>query len=53
MSASQHNKILAAFYNRLVEGGKAKKVALVAVMRKLLCLVRRIAQNPEFVPAEG
>ena len=53
VSASQHNKILAAFYNRRVEGGKAKTVALVAVMRKLLCLVRRIAQNPEFVPAEG
>lgn len=51
--ASRHNKILAAFYGRLVRQGKAKKVALVAVMRKLLCLMRRIAQDPEFVPAQG
>lgn len=51
VSASQHNRILSAFYDRLVKGGKAKKVALVAVMRKLLCLLRRIAQNPDFVPA--
>jgi transposase len=51
VSASRHNRILAVFYDRLVGQGKAKKVALVAVMRKLLCLLRRIAQNPDFVPA--
>lgn len=51
LSASKHNRILSAVYDRLVEAGKAKKVALVAVMRKLLCLMRRIAQNPDFVPA--
>lgn len=50
VSASQHNKILSAFYDRLVSKGKLKKVALVAVMRKLLCLARRIAQNPNFEP---
>ena len=51
VTASRHNRILSAFYERLVKAGKAKKVALVAVMRKLLCLLRRIAQNPDFVPA--
>ena len=51
LSASRHNGILSAFYSRLVKAGKAKKAALVAVMRKLLCLLRRIAQNPDFVPA--
>jgi transposase len=51
VSASQHNEILSAFYGRLVKQGKEKKVALVAVMRKLLCLMRRIAQTPDFVPA--
>jgi transposase len=53
ISASQHNVILSAVYDRLVKAGKAKKVALVALMRKLLCLMRRIAQDPGFVPAQG
>lgn len=34
--ASRHNKILGEFYQRLVKKGKAKKLALTAVMRKLL-----------------
>lgn len=51
ISASRHNKILSAFYLRLIGTGKAKKVALIAVMHKLLSLLRRIAQNPDFVPA--
>ncbi len=51
VTASRHNRILSAVYARLVKAGKAKKVALVAVMRKLLCLMRRIAQNPDFVPS--
>jgi transposase len=36
LSASQHNARLKIFYERLVSAGKAKKVALVAVMRKML-----------------
>ena len=51
--ASHHNETLSKFYNRLVKAGKAKKSALVAVMRKLLCLFRRIAQNPGFNPIEA
>jgi transposase len=51
LSASRRNAILSAFYRRLRDAGKPPKVALVAVMRKLLCLMRRIAQNPDFVPA--
>ena len=39
LSASQHNAVLRPFYQRLLKAGKAKKVALTAVMRKLLiCL---------------
>jgi transposase len=39
LSASQHNAVLSPFYQRLLKAGKAKKVALTAVMRKLLiCL---------------
>ncbi len=36
LSASQSNPLLKAFYRRLVEKGKPKKVALTAVARKLL-----------------
>jgi transposase len=51
LSASRRNAILSVFYRRLRDAGKPAKVALVAVMRKLLCLLRRIAQKPDFVPA--
>ena len=36
VSASQHNPVMKAFYNRLVGGGKLTKVALVAVMHTML-----------------
>ena len=36
LSASRFNPILKAVYQRLRAAGKAHKVALVAVMRKLL-----------------
>lgn len=36
VTAIRCNEVLAAFYRRLVAAGKPKKVALVAVMRKLL-----------------
>ncbi len=37
--ASRRNPIIAAFYQRLLKTGKAKKVALVACMRKLLTIL--------------
>ena len=51
LSASRHNRTLAAVYKRLTGAGKARKVALTAVMRKLLCVIRRLVQDPGFVPA--
>jgi len=36
--ASRRNPIIAAFYQRLLDAGKVKKVALVACMRKLLTI---------------
>ncbi len=36
--AIRHNPVLKAVYERLVKNGKPKKVAIVAVMRKLLIL---------------
>ena len=34
--ATRHNKILREFYQKLIARGKPKKLALTAVMRKLL-----------------
>ena len=36
--AIRHNPVLKAVYERLVNNGKPKKVAIIAVMRKLLIL---------------
>jgi transposase len=48
VSASRHNVVLSAFYAKLLARGKAKKVSLVAVMRKLLMLLHRLATDPNF-----
>lgn len=47
-AASQYNPILRDFYNHLIEKGKLPKVALVAVMRKLIELLNLVLKNPEF-----
>jgi transposase len=49
--AAKHNPILAVFYRRLISAGKCHKQALVAVMRKLIVLLDRIAGDPQFIPA--
>jgi transposase len=46
--ASRTNPILAAFYQRLKANGKPAMVCLVAVMRKLVCLMNRLIQDPNF-----
>jgi transposase len=43
--ASRHNPVLAAFYRRLRDLGKPPKVALVAVMRKLLTILNAIMKH--------
>jgi transposase len=50
--AAFRNPRLRAFYQRLVATGKALKVALVAVMRKLIILLDRLLQEPTFHPYE-
>lgn len=40
--AAQHNDFLRPFYARLIAAGKAPKVALIAVARKLLCHLNRL-----------
>ena len=47
--AARSNPILKAFYQRLRLAGKPAKVALTAVMRKLVVLMNHILKNPSFV----
>ena len=42
---SRHNPALKALYTRLVSGGKPKKVALVACMRKLLTILNAMMKS--------
>jgi len=51
LSASQHNRILREYYLGLIARGKPGKVALTAVMRKLIVLLNRLLADPQFVLA--
>lgn len=46
--ATQRNPILRTFYQRLRAKGKPAKVALTAVMRKLIILLNHLLKNPHF-----
>jgi len=55
--ASRHNPVIKAFYEKLTRAGKAKKVALVACMRKLLIIINTMlktdsAWNPKIAVSE-
>ena len=45
LTAARHNPVIAAFYQRLLAAGKAKKAALVACMRKLLTILNAILRE--------
>ena len=45
MVARRHNPVLKAFFERLVAAGKPKKVALIAVARKLLVILNAIVRD--------
>jgi len=52
LSASRHNPIIRAFYQRLLAAGKEKKVALVACMHKILTILNAMLKKGElFNPA--
>ena len=48
LSAVRHDRIFKEFYTRLRAAGKPAKVALTAVMRKLIILMNRLLKNPNF-----
>lgn len=45
--ATRHNPVIRAFYQRLLIKGKAKKVALIACMRKLLTILNAMVKNQQ------
>ena len=45
MCAIQHNPVMKSFYNRLVNQGKHKKVALTACMRKLMTILNAMVRD--------
>lgn len=45
--AVRHNPVFKAFYNRLVDAGKVRKVALVACMRKLVVTLNAVLRNQQ------
>jgi len=52
LAASRSNSVLKPFYQRLIANGKPGKVALTAVMRKLVILMNHILKNPTFALAK-
>lgn len=48
LSASRRNPLLKAFYDRLIAAGKPAKLALTAVLRKLIVLMNHLLKNPNF-----
>lgn len=51
LSAVRHDPILREFYTRLCKAGKKPLVALTAAMRKLVVLLNRMLQKPNFILA--
>ena len=45
LSATKHNPVIKAFYERLLENGKVKKVAITACMRKLLVILNSMVKS--------
>lgn len=52
LSASRHNPHLRAFYLRLLDAGKKRIVAIVAVARKLITIINAKVRDAQFQPIE-
>jgi len=51
--AARCNPVLSKVYQRLIAKGKKPKVALVALMRKLICVANHLLKNPSFNPIKS
>ncbi|MFI0348699.1 MAG: transposase, partial [Chthoniobacterales bacterium] len=47
LSAVRYNKVLRAFYQSLLARNKPKKLALTAVMHKLIIYLNSLLKNPD------
>lgn len=47
LTATRHNPLIRPYYQHLLQAGKKKKVALVACMRKLLCILNAMLRNQQ------
>ena len=47
LSALRFNPVIRAFYQRLIEAGKPKKVAITACMRKLLTILNAMVRDKQ------
>jgi len=45
LSATIHNKIISKFYSRLINKGKPHNLAMIACMRKMLCIINAMVRN--------
>ena len=45
VTASRCNRVIRAFYQRLIAAGKAKKAAITGCMRKLLTILNAMARD--------
>jgi transposase len=45
--ATRYNPVIRTVYQRFFEAGKAKKVALVACARKLLCILNAMLKHQQ------
>lgn len=51
VAAVRYNPILSTFFQRLVSAGKSKMCALIAVMRKMLHVLNKLIEDPQFTLA--
>ncbi len=52
MSAIQCNPVIKATYNRLVDAGKPKKIALIACVRKMIIILNSMVRDGVYWDAE-
>jgi len=45
LSATKHNLLIKKFYDRLIKNGKHHNVAMIACMRKMLCMLNAMIKN--------
>ncbi|HEL8126701.1 TPA: IS110 family transposase, partial [Escherichia coli] len=45
LSAIRFNPVIKSFYTRLINAGKPKKVAIVACMRRIICILNAMLRD--------